>query len=423
MASTLVIQLARFGDLIQTGRLIHALLRDGETHLCLDTSLVPLAKKLYPACHLHPVHAHGHTPIHEVYTHNTACFTKLQTIPFSAVYTLNYAGMNSAISSLFPPEILHGYIMQARHHTKNPWLHMMFRWITKRRTAPLNLMDLWGLLAPHPLAPSDVHPKASPKGGGLGIVLAGRNARRSLSPETLALCITALFERMDAPRVTLFGTEREQAVANKLLRTLRPSVSKNVTNLAGKTSLDELIAHVASLDCLFTPDTGTMHLAAALGTPVEAYFLSSAWAYETGPYGIGHKIWQSVQECAPCNEFDACPNDLVCATNFTDRGFLNQLMGFDFGLLPPSLRLLTTDFDELGIILRDVMPLAQNTSLEDNSLNTTNEDAQRLHIRSLFASLAPKPIQLSSSPLSSLGSLSTQNLIHETDWILPSTRP
>ena len=36
------------------------------------------------------------------------------------------------------------------------------------------------------------------------------------------------------------------------------------------------------LDVLLTPDTGIMHLAAHLGVPVFAFFLSSAWCHETG---------------------------------------------------------------------------------------------------------------------------------------------
>ena len=50
MPRQIVIQLARFGDILQTGRLLRALELEGETHLCVDQSLVPLARRLHPRC-------------------------------------------------------------------------------------------------------------------------------------------------------------------------------------------------------------------------------------------------------------------------------------------------------------------------------------------------------------------------------------
>ena len=48
MEKYLVIQLARFGDIIQSKRLLLALMLEGEVTLLIDNSLTNLAKLMYP---------------------------------------------------------------------------------------------------------------------------------------------------------------------------------------------------------------------------------------------------------------------------------------------------------------------------------------------------------------------------------------
>ena len=57
----LVVQLARFGDLIQTRRLIRSLLAESPVHLLVDGGLTELARLLYPEVTVHgiPAHANG----------------------------------------------------------------------------------------------------------------------------------------------------------------------------------------------------------------------------------------------------------------------------------------------------------------------------------------------------------------------------
>ena len=53
----LVIQLARFGDLLQTKRLLRSLQADGEVHLLVDDSLKSLAHIVYPGIEVHGIAA------------------------------------------------------------------------------------------------------------------------------------------------------------------------------------------------------------------------------------------------------------------------------------------------------------------------------------------------------------------------------
>ncbi len=60
-------------------------------------------------------------------------------------------------------------------------------------------------------------------------------------------------------------------------------------NLAGQTTLKQLVAVAAEADAMFTGDTGPMHIMAALGKPVVALFGPSCPA-RNGPWGDGHIV-------------------------------------------------------------------------------------------------------------------------------------
>lgn len=70
-------------------------------------------------------------------------------------------------------------------------------------------------------------------------------------------------------------------------------------NFAGETTLKELAALYERAELLVTTDTGPMHIAAAVGTPVVAIFGPTA-PWRTGPYGKGHQIVRAEIDCSPC---------------------------------------------------------------------------------------------------------------------------
>ena len=70
-------------------------------------------------------------------------------------------------------------------------------------------------------------------------------------------------------------------------------------NLAGRTSLAELAALLHKARLAVTTDTGPMHLACALGTPVAALFGPTA-PWRTGPFGLGHEVVRQALPCSPC---------------------------------------------------------------------------------------------------------------------------
>jgi len=91
-----------------------------------------------------------------------------------------------------------------------------------------------------------------------------------------------------------------------------------VLNLAGKTTLQELCSLLKLCDAFLTNDTGPMHVAAAVGTPVVVPFGSTSPEL-TGPGLPGdprHRLLKSEAACAPCFR-RTCPIDFRCMTGIT----------------------------------------------------------------------------------------------------------
>jgi len=356
MKNYLVIQLARFGDLIQTKRLLATLSArcDGEVHLCVDTSLKPLAQLIYPDVVVHSITAHGtgldaSTALLKMLVENRQAFAELQAIDFDTVYNLNFSGLNFRLAALFDPEKVEGYSWHNGQEITGTWPAMAMRWSNLRRLG-MNLVDFWAGYCPDMIAPNMVNPPATPKGGGIGVVLAGRESRRSLPAQLLATISTTLGAAQKANSIVLLGGKSEYAAGQAVLKELPPALQGKAKNLAGKTNWDDLVNIVGSLDMLLTPDTGTMHLAAHLGTPVTAFFLSSAWCFETGPYGIGHTVYQAVTDCLPCLETKPCDYGVKCLAPFTSPKFQRFLVTRKSEHAPEGLIGFDSVFDDLGQI-------------------------------------------------------------------------
>jgi lipopolysaccharide heptosyltransferase II len=93
----------------------------------------------------------------------------------------------------------------------------------------------------------------------------------------------------------------------------RQDAGSTFLNLAGKTSLHELMVLLKICRVLLTNDSGPMHVAAALGTPVVVPFGSTSPEL-TGPGLPGdtrHHLLKSDAPCSPCFR-RKCPIDFRC---------------------------------------------------------------------------------------------------------------
>ena len=98
-------------------------------------------------------------------------------------------------------------------------------------------------------------------------------------------------------------------------------------DLCGKTSLRELMALLKSCRVLLTNDTGPMHVAAALGTPVVVPFGSTSPEL-TGPGLPGdprHRLLKSDVPCSPCF-LRECPIDFRCMNGISVERVVAEAM-------------------------------------------------------------------------------------------------
>ncbi|MBQ7584986.1 MAG: glycosyltransferase family 9 protein [Desulfovibrionaceae bacterium] len=354
MTKYLVIQAARLGDLVQTKRLILSLKLKGEVHLLLDKDLTSLASLLYPEVVLYPFHFHKEMNATRL-EYNRKILQRLAKEQFDQIYNCNYSGMTATICRLFEQEAL-GYRPNRASKggiLRSPLLRLVSSMTARRCSATFNLVDLWGHFTREPLKPELVNPKIQSLGQGIGVVLAGREERRSLPAAILAEIVSVYSHLKGHPKIYLLGTTQEKAQSYQLRRSLPASLQTQIEDLTGKTSLVDLKEILGGLELLLTPDTGTMHLAAALGLPVRAFFLSSALCHETGPYGEGHVVFQAAPSCAPCLEKSSCRNQRICLTPFKSREFLRTIAFVEQHkkLAKPlqDLQVFKSSLDELGL--------------------------------------------------------------------------
>ena len=95
--------------------------------------------------------------------------------------------------------------------------------------------------------------------------------------------------------VVFLGAPADQALG-KEAETMGQS---KVINLVGRTSLRDAVAIIARARFCLVPDTGLMHIAAAMGTPVVSLW-GATDPVRTGPYGFDDLVIRGKADCSPC---------------------------------------------------------------------------------------------------------------------------
>ncbi len=115
----------------------------------------------------------------------------------------------------------------------------------------------------------------------------------------------------------LFGGKADAPIANQIESAIHDS-RFTIHDLSCKTSLRELMSLLKLCRVLLTNDSGPMHVAAALGTPVVVPFGSTSPEL-TGPGLPGdtrHHLLKSDAPCSPCFRRE-CPIDFRCMTSIS----------------------------------------------------------------------------------------------------------
>ena len=122
-------------------------------------------------------------------------------------------------------------------------------------------------------------------------------------PEEFAKVASELSDQYD---IVIFGGPDEQDIALDIEKLLIKKDVKNYKNLAGKTTIPELINHISNLDLFITGDSGPMHVAAAFEVPTVAIF--GPTKYDETSQWMNEKslIVKKNLDCQPCMK-RTCP--------------------------------------------------------------------------------------------------------------------
>ena len=105
-------------------------------------------------------------------------------------------------------------------------------------------------------------------------------------------------------RIVLFGSSADRETAAAIKAQAGDNASRMI-DLAGATSLIEAMALIGECDVFVTNDSGLMHVAAALRTPLVAIF-GSTDHIATGPFSDNAVVIRKPLACSPCKK-SHCP--------------------------------------------------------------------------------------------------------------------
>ena len=139
----------------------------------------------------------------------------------------------------------------------------------------------------------------------IGINPGGDRPNRRWPAAKFALSAGELVARCGA-RVLIFGGPGEESIGQEIQTALNGAA----LNLAGRLNLRDLPFFINRCNLLITNDSGPMHMAAALKTPVVALFGPENADYFR-PYTSPdlYRVIQKPMECRPCNQA-ICPTGL-----------------------------------------------------------------------------------------------------------------
>jgi heptosyltransferase-2 len=111
--------------------------------------------------------------------------------------------------------------------------------------------------------------------------------------------------------VAILGTASERPLASRIASLMDVPVA----DLCGHTELPRLVGVLGRLRLLLSNDSGPMHVAAAMGTPVVAVF-GPTDSRETAPVGTRRRLVREPVHCSPCL-LRECPIDHRCMRRVT----------------------------------------------------------------------------------------------------------
>ncbi|HEX5417713.1 MAG TPA: glycosyltransferase family 9 protein [Chloroflexota bacterium] len=134
---------------------------------------------------------------------------------------------------------------------------------------------------------------------------------RTYPPELFARAAAALETELGA-RILWTGSSAERNLVEEIRSSARAAGAPDGgISLAGQTDLSRLAALLGAADVVVTNNTGPMHVAAAMGTPVAALFALTNPPEEWHPWKVPHRLLNHDVPCRLCYR-RVCPFGHEC---------------------------------------------------------------------------------------------------------------
>ena len=314
----LLIQLARLGDLVQTIPAITAL-KDAHADWTLDL-LCPAhlegIGRILPgistavkwdgaAWNRRALQAEKEfRPEHVVEADSD--IRAITTDPYDYAFVLNQHPRAVLAGALLAQGVMGTMTGGPLAQTLSPWAAYVRTVATAGQDNRIHLSDAFcgmcGLPPPKQVLPLkvpaiplavDLDPIGKVDGHWIGLLVGAGDAERLVPLTVWEQVIAECLEDLPQARIVLVGHEGEQERARWIQEALAPSLLGRVWDTTGRLSLTELAVVLSRCQVVVGADTGPLHLAAAVGTPVIGWYFARARVHETGPYGQNHWVWQA----------------------------------------------------------------------------------------------------------------------------------
>ncbi len=123
-------------------------------------------------------------------------------------------------------------------------------------------------------------------------------------------------------QIMFLGAKCDKLIYEKILKLIDIKLNIEPINLCGELTLKQSVAMIKEADLLIGCDSGNLHIAAAVKTPVIGIYgpmSSKKW----GAVGENNVLLQSDLPCVPCSLKHKCRNNFACLKTITPEMVIN----------------------------------------------------------------------------------------------------
>lgn len=129
----------------------------------------------------------------------------------------------------------------------------------------------------------------------------------------------------EGKQIWIFGSFKDKSIAQEIYAKIMPEAQPFCTILCGNTSITDAIDLLSTCQAVLTNDTGLMHIAAAVKTPIIAIYGSSSPHY-TPPLNKYVTVLHTNIECRPCFKKQCVYGHLRCLTDLAPNTVYDALI-------------------------------------------------------------------------------------------------